>query len=225
MQRLYESLELITIILVQAYRLMTEFLLELFSTYTLTDDEYESCTRFAAESDQTFYAKRSQGNREKAKLDATVGKAGEIVVARRLSPVLGGMEPDFGIYGPNEKTWDSDLSVGDTEIHVKTQERNQSERYGLSWIFQCGRGGTDKSIFSPEENSLVVFVMVELATRKGRIKAILENEDILRLKLFKDPMNDYLRDTKRCVYYRDIRKYGLNHVVPKLFSHMLAKGT
>lgn len=172
-----------------------------------SDDDIKKCREFSEKADTSFYIKRNQFSFEKRKFDSYIGKLGELAVYYTLLDKYSDITyPDFKIYKAKEKSWDYDLKQKDFNLHVKTQEQMQSNKFGLSWIFQ----NEDKHIFlNYNENDYVAFVSINSFKKIGEIKKIISVSSLHKDKLFKKPILDKLIN-KSAVYYEDIKKYSSN---------------
>ena len=166
-----------------------------------TFDDLKKCLEFSEKVDTSFYTKRNQFNINKRKIDAKIGKLGEIVVYLSLIKEYTDLTyPDFNIYKAYQKSWDFDLKCSKLNIHVKTQEALQSTKFGESWIFQ----NEDKHIFKDySSNDYVAFVKINLLQNYGIVKSILPVTLLHEQNLFKKPMLDLLYN-KSAVYFEDV---------------------
>ena len=178
-----------------------------------TAEELEKCEDFANNVDTSFYARRNQWDVNKRKIDARIGKLGEIAVYRSLIDKYPGLTyPDFKIYKPREKSWDFDLKHEKFNLHVKTQETLQATKFGESWIFQFGDGkkrNYDREIFDrTSPNQFIAFVKLNLLEGYGLVRAIVSLDLLHDKKLFAEPVLDKLKyANKVAVYYKDLEKY------------------
>lgn len=168
-----------------------------------TAEDIQKCTDFSENVDTSFYSTRNQFNSIKRIADSKIGKLGELVVYYNLIDKYPDLTyPDFKIYKPREKSWDYDLKSSQTNIHVKTQEYQQSMKFGESWIFQ----NEDKHIFKTYlENDYVAFVQVNFLQKSGTIKQILPVKLLHEMQLFKKPVLAKLI-SKSAVYFEDIKQ-------------------
>lgn len=178
-----------------------------------TNEEIQKCLDFANKIDTSYYAKRSQFDNDKRKQDQIVGKLGEIATYNYLIGKYPTMSyPDMQIYEKKNKSWDFDLKANNINLHVKSQNIVQSQKYGISWIFQKGNGVNrhyDKEIFDRvSPNQYVSFVLVDDKKYQAEIKAVVELEFLHKKDLFKLPVLEKLRvANKVAVYYNDIKEY------------------
>jgi len=175
---------------------------------TLSKEELQLCKEFSKNVNTTFYATRNQWDVIKRESDAFVGKAGEIVVYNYLKPKYPNISyPDFKIYKTKEKSWDFDLKDLSFNLHVKTQEILQGNKYGISWIFQ----NTDKHIFVDySDKDYVAFVSMNLLNQYGEIKSIISLNFLHENKLFAPPVLQKLQSNKSAVYYKDLEIFSNN---------------
>jgi hypothetical protein len=182
--------------------------------YVFTKEEVDACKLFSEAVDTSHYSKRGQNNDQKRQKDALIGKLGEVATYHSLKDKIHGLTiPDFKIYSAKEKSWDFDLKGQEVNVHVKTQDVEQGEKYGVSWIFQYGNGKNqhyDKEIFDKlTPNQYVVFVSLSLKDNLAIIRAILKLEFLHERKLFGLPKLEFLqKENKKAVYLKDIERYS-----------------
>ena len=190
----------------------------LYKDIELPKKVLKACDNFGEKISTKYIAQKRNQNSNKVNKDHAIGKKGECVVYLAFKE---GMEngwvldkPDFKIYKAKDKSWDADLILRKgksvKKIHIKTQEVTQSERFGLSWIFQFrnkdGKGGKDSEIFRiKDKNSFVCFVSFDNKDGIGKICYICSVSYLLKNKLFKDPKKESLHGIKKCVYAKDIK--------------------
>lgn len=177
-----------------------------------TPEQIKECEDFSNAVDTSFYATRNQKNNEKRVFDSKIGKLGEIATFEFLNDKVKNLtRPDFKIYKPSEKSWDFDLKSDGMNIHVKSQAKIQSQKFGESWIFQKGdkKRGYDKEIFDKlSENQFISFVIVDPINKQAEIKAIVSLDLLHDKDLFALPVIPYLRNmNKVAVYFKDL----INH--------------
>lgn len=174
-----------------------------------SQEEIDKCDRFANECDTSFYAKRNQEDNVKRIMDAKIGKLGEIAAYHYLKvKYLDVSYPDFAILLARQKSWDYDLKSSEMNIHVKSQSKEQSSKFGESWMFQL----EDSHIFKNySDKDYVVFVVVDLQHKNALIKSIMSIKDLHKLQLFEQPRKKDLRNNKATVYYKSLtKKLGSN---------------
>lgn len=176
----------------------------------LTQEDLERCKVFAEavySSNEAQYKRRNQSNPDKIKHQIVVGKLGELAVSRILRTTA---EPDFTIYlDKKQKSFDSDLVFEKDgtkyQVHVKTQEVDAADKYGLSWTFQYGGSGyghTDPLIIKPKDNDIVAMLKVDVNSLNCELCYLIDAKELpLLLKLPKLPQ---LYNIKRVVYASDI---------------------
>lgn len=177
--------------------------------YKFSDDEFKLCKDFSEQVDTSFYATRSQFNVQKRIKDSLIGKLGELAVYNLLKDEIKDISyPDFKIYSAKEKSWDFDLKAKNCNLHVKCQDIEQGEKYGVSWIFQHGKY-YDKEIFDQTSpNQYVAFVSVNLKEKTSLVRAIIKLELLHNKKLFALPKLERLQQAnKLAVYLKDLEKY------------------
>lgn len=168
-----------------------------------TDEEIEKCIEFSELVDTSLYAKRKQWDAVKRKVDSKVGKLAEVAVYRTLVGKFSDITyPDFNIYKPREKSWDYDLKSSDFNLHVKSQNKIQSGRFGKSWVFEK----TDKHIFIDyNDNDYVAFVQVDLLNNSATIEKVLSVNLLHKNRLFKPLILKHL-NTKLAIYFEDVKE-------------------
>lgn len=106
-------------------------------SYTLTPEEWELCSEFAARttsSSKELYMTRAGTNANKIFDNIATGKAAEIAAYFILKPVLRSLtSPDFTAYSTHQKSYEPDLScqLNNMHIHVKSTTRTDIP----SWLF------------------------------------------------------------------------------------------
>ncbi len=182
--------------------------------YSFTKEELDACKLFSESVDTSYYSSRFQFNEQKRQKDALIGKLGEVATYHSLKDKISNLTiPDFKIYSAKEKSWDFDLKGSEGNFHVKTQDVEQGEKYGVSWIFQYGNGKNqhyDKEIFDKvTPNQYVTFVSLSLKDNFAIIRAILKLEFLHERKLFGLPKLEHLQKAnKKAVYLKDIERYS-----------------
>ncbi|MCZ2224432.1 MAG: hypothetical protein LC122_12485 [Chitinophagales bacterium] len=183
--------------------------------YKFDEQEINKCREFSEKIDTSFYAARNQFDNEKRKNDQLVGKLGEILSFNYLKDKVNNLTyPDFKIYDKKNKSWDFDLKGDKANIHVKSQNIIQSNRYGESWIFQAGNKkykNYDKEIFDKiSDNQYVCFCIVDLKEFVGYLKIIVSLDVLHNNNLFKLPKLEKLQQAnKLAVYYSDLKSLNL----------------
>lgn len=166
----------------------------------LNQQERMKCLTFAekcVDSNIDAYHKRGQKNREKIINDIYQGKTCELALSLYLTKIgFPQHEPDFEIYEKSKKSFSADLSVGDFKIHVKSQNAEQAEKYGMSWVFEK----KDKLITKPKEEDFIALVLVK--SDAIELKKIIKAQSLV--DCYKPPKIKWL-DTKACLYYEDIK--------------------
>ena len=182
--------------------------------YFFSQEELDICKKFSESVDTSHYSKRGQNNEQKRQKDALVGKLGEFAVYHSLKDKVPKIiKPDVQIYTAKQKSWDFDLKGDSVNLHVKTQDVEQGEKYGVSWIFQYGNGKNqnyDKEIFDKiTPNQYIAFVSLSLKENFAIIRAITKLEFLHDKKLFGLPKLEYLQQAnKKAVYLKDIERYS-----------------
>jgi hypothetical protein len=181
----------------------------------VSQEEYEKCVEFSENVNTSLYAQRNQHNADKRKKDAKIGKLGELVAFHFLKDKYEVSYPDFKIYSIKEKSWDFDIKSQDFNLHVKTQDVLQSQRYGESWLFQYGAGKVrhyDKEIFDRvTPYQYVCFTVWDDKAKYGLVKGIVSLDDLHDNKLFSLPVLPQLQKAnKLAVYFKDLESNNIN---------------
>lgn len=111
---------------------------------------------YNSESGKT-YIDRTKGNASENKIisDIYLGKMAEYAVWNYLmSQDKLPTEPDISIYPNKIKSYDADLKIGDTKIHVKSCVYN--ERFPNSWVFRPN----DPIVKNPDDNDFVALCVL-----------------------------------------------------------------
>lgn len=169
---------------------------------TISEPLYNICFTFSNLVDTSLYVIRSQQfDNEKRKFDTLVGKLGEVASYIFLkNKTINLSKPDFSIYENKNKSWDYDLKSQEYNFHIKSQEIQQSQKFGLSWVFQK----QDKHIFTEyKNNDYVVFVSVDIKQKIYSIKSIYQIEFLHKNNLFMPLKLPYLCD-KLAVYHEHL---------------------
>jgi hypothetical protein len=167
---------------------------------TVPDNMCAVAKKFAIESVDTNYdeySRRNQFDKDKIIFDITTGKIAEYGVCLFLKKMnIGVTKPDIKIYDKNNKSFDADLKTEKYNIHIKSQDYNQSIKFGESWMFQK----RDKLTTSPSENDLIAFCIVK--GNQVYLKKMIQAIKIL--DKYKAPKKESLRDSKVTIYYDDL---------------------
>lgn len=184
--------------------------------YKFNKEEINAAEMFSEAVDTSFYSSRNQFNDSKRKKDSLVGKLGEFAAYHYLKDKVSNLSfPDLKIYSVKEKSWDFDLKGENFNIHVKTQDLTQGEKFGVSWIFQFGDGKSrsyDKEIFDKiSKDQYVCFVSIDLENYTSYIRGFVSLEHLHAKKLFGLPKLEHLqRANKMAVYLKDLERYPNN---------------
>jgi hypothetical protein len=187
-------------------------------THKLFPEDVVRCGYFAdaqVPTSKITYAKRGQTNPDKIKRDIVTGKMGELGVHRAFKDEgYITSEPDFAIYKGRGKSFAADLmlAIGDEpiqQIHVKTQSADSMKRYGLSWIFQYGGNGHGHvdPMFKGATHDNQYFIGASYSgddTLTTTIHCAMRLRDVFACDLMKEPALDWLKNSKRAIYMRDI---------------------
>ena len=160
-------------------------------TYTLK--RCELFAQFSAQTSQDEYARRNQVNLEKIKKDIYQGKIAEFMVSIYYAKLGKKVSvPDLEIYGKYRKSFDADLVINGTNVHVKSCAANP--RWSPSWVFQKN----DKITQGETEDWLCLVVLEEGG---GGWFSVYQAKSLK----FKPPRLEYLRDSKTCLYWDDLK--------------------
>lgn len=176
------------------------------NTIILSEEVINRAKEFAIKVvDTTNYQDSNQSNRRKIINDHFVSKLGEEAVKAVLEKhgreVIG---PDYKIYQPKEKTWDSDLYVNDIGLAVKTQRRSSAKIFGVSWTFQNIPGGRSDPILSYPD--AWVYFVEYIDTDKQKNKLIVYPPKQIKDLVFEEPVKENLKGKKSVVYKRSFDK-------------------
>lgn len=155
----------------------------------------DSCYR----TNKDEYKRRGQNDPSKIKQDIYYGKLAEYAVyAMYLEMGQECTKPDIGVYKRRNKSYNADMIVNDTfNLHVKSQLIKQSERFGLSWMFQKN----DPLVNHPSSIDYVIFTLI-INNNKVRVFNPVKAPDLIGV--YKSPKKRELKKTKLCVYGKDI---------------------
>lgn len=177
----------------------------------LNRQDYDKCLGFSSECTKTthnHYKNRSQQNISKLIEDAACGKFAELAVYnfihKNLKLKLN--EPDFNIYERKHKTFNSDLLVDKFKVHVKSCKVNSWD----SWTFQYsgnGVGHTDSLFVNSDELDFVSFCQVDINSYIVHILGFMNVNYCKQKSLFKLPILEKHFNTKRVIYYNDIKDF------------------
>lgn len=195
--------------LVSIYYVFLEnnFVVEYKSLFSieLDDKTVEKCAIFAGECVETNideYKRRRQFNKTKIIGDIKTGKIAECAAFSFFqNNGFNVVEPDFKIYTARKKNFNSDIIASKSNkewlIHVKSQRIEQSEKYGISWMFQK----QDKLITKPKSLDVLFLCLVKAHTVD--VIGIHKAKDIT--DIYGEPKLTYLT-SKAALYYEDINR-------------------
>lgn len=156
----------------------------------------EQARKFANDVVTTIdYADSNQTSLKKIQFDHFISKLGEEAVAIVLSEYTKVEGPDYTIYAAKEKSWKSDLRIGDTGVAVKTQARSSANKYTLSWVFQCSEKRRDTILHAPDD-----WVFFVECNDLDRYHCYVYPPFQIKQLVFKEPQKSYLRGRKKVVY-------------------------
>lgn len=166
------------------------------------------------------YKKRNQHNLERIIEQIKTGKIAEFASYIHFKKFGETTHPDLSIYSACEKSFDTDLFFENHvlhRLHVKSQKKSESRRYGTSWVFQI-----EDPIMKNYESldDIMVFSVVNDNYREVEIKVIQKVSDLFKDVAFKEMKLEYLRNSKKAIYFDDIKEtYGEANIINhKLFK-------
>lgn len=166
-----------------------------FDLKQVGDYQTQQCKLFAeysTESSLEMYKDRNQLDEHKIFKDIFTGKLAEYMVYNYfIERNVNVSTPDLNIYNSNRKSYDADIRVDDIGIHVKSHEVN--EIYPISWVFQKN----DPLVLHRDDSTYLCLVVFNGAENYMYIVQVKEVD-------FKEPIKEKLRETKVCLYERDI---------------------
>lgn len=181
----------------------------------ISEEDFQLCQNFAEEVVITnpYYSERGQFDKDNIIQQHTVSKIAELGVYLWLEK-HGCNYPDFNIYPPGKKSWNPDLKCLGCNLHVKSQIREVSERYGLSWTFQYADSQGKKSgrhrdnILNIESNNTTDYVIL---TQIDNLKVYICGTPLISNLLtypniFSLPEKVELQKSKRIIHYRNLEK-------------------
>jgi hypothetical protein len=108
------------------------------------------------DTNREMYESRNQSNRKKVIADIYLGKMAEFAVWNLLQKQgKDATFPDIMIYQANKKSYDADITAGDTKIHVKSCIA--MGLYPVSWVFQPN----DPVTINPSNKDFLALVSIE----------------------------------------------------------------
>ena len=176
----------------------------------INKNDRKKCEEFAhaqVETSIDHYRRRKQGNRDKIVEDIVTGKLGEIATYRLLRRNgIYCQQPDFEIYNTRGKSFDADISWKGFRFHCKSQSADSAYKYGRSWILQWGgrgKGHTDKLFKNRDRyDNLVPCGVYDTHVH---VYGIIRVPLLFDLDLIKEPKVRWFADTKRAIYFDDLR--------------------
>ncbi len=116
-----------------------------------------------SESGKTYMDRtKNSGSENKIIADIYLGKMAEYAVWNYLvSQDKFPTEPELAIYSNKRKSYDADLKIGNTKIHVKSCVYN--EKFSNSWVFRPN----DPIVTNPDENDFVILCALKDNTFEG----------------------------------------------------------
>jgi len=182
----------------------------------ISKSDREKCEEFANESVDSslnHYKRRGQVNRDKIIQDIVTGKLGEIAAHRLLRRNgIHARQPDFEIYDSRGKSFDSDLSWKDYDFHCKAQSQDSASKYGISWILQYGGNGhghVDKLFKRRSPHDFLIPSLVH--PDHVEIFGVIKIDTLFEQNLIKLPKLKWFQDSKRAIYFDDVRDMKWRH--------------
>jgi len=180
--------------------------------FLISKEDFTKCAKFAKDviATNSIYAQRGQTDVARIMLQIITGKMGELA-ARNYLMGLGKKcsDVDFSIT-KNGKSFDADLVTENKNVHVKSQDIQSANIFGLSWTFQWGgdgKGNVDTKIFNTySQTDAVIFCLVNVETLTVEVKAANHVSWLHKNNLFKEPTKENLKGKKKVVFYSDIEK-------------------
>ncbi len=173
-------------------------MLELKKVYLSPISDYQDklCRFFAEASVSTNedeYAKRNQNDKTKLKLDIYQGKKAEFMIFNYLlkkgkKPSI----PDIMIYEKEYKSFDSDMRINDSHLHIKSCLDDNG--FPNSWLFQP----YDKLTITPDDKEFIALVVL---SNENSYFYMAKAESFTGM--YKDPLKKTLN--KKVIYERDIK--------------------
>jgi hypothetical protein len=160
-----------------------------------------------------YYADNRNANEKKAWWDCCLGKLGEFVardfLCKHDTSLPKSVEPDINIYEPWEKSWAPDLDFPTVSVDVKScLNPDFPPSVTFQWGNNNGVGGRDQFFLdSRKSNKQEVVCLVHIDTRQlrgCRVHSIVPRHEAL--PLFDDPVLEYLKGIKKCLYFSDVEK-------------------
>jgi len=153
-----------------------------------------------------LYNQRGKSSDYKLLTDIIAGCMGEYAVYKHLkSSGIECSKPDLKIYGKGEKSFDSDLKSGESNIHVKSQTIQSVKRYGNSWLLQR----SDPLYKSPTDNDILAFTEVNVEDQVVDIIGFCNATDIADNELWAECKVPRFRRTKIALYLVDFSCYDI----------------
>jgi hypothetical protein len=160
----------------------------------LSEYQIEQCKLFSEYSFSTSitkYSERNQSDIEKIKSDIFLGKTAEFMVYNYLNKNdKNPTSPDLNIYSAKKKSFDADIFVKNTKIHVKSHKINKY--FPVSWIFQK----SDPLIIHKDSNNYLALVVLD----DINYMYILNIMDVI----FEEPLKESLKNNKICIYEKNL---------------------
>lgn len=162
----------------------------------------ERCKKFAAMRqirDGSFYGKRGGFKTE----DVLAGALGECAAYKLLrSQDIQVNKPNFEVQLKADKSFKADLSDGTCHYHVKSQTTESEALYGRSWILQR----KDPLLVKELVNHYLILTVVDLATFKVSVIAVIDINAILDRGLIGECRLKWFQRDKVAIYSSDLEK-------------------
>lgn len=165
------------------------------------------CEEFAdarMEGSQRLYRKRGEQQLKKIRKDIVTGAMAEFAVQEYVQ--RGGnfcSDPDLTVLDAAAKSYEADLKTPEFNLHVKSQDAESAERWGLSWLFQK----RDPITKFPKLNDVVIFCRVN--GNCVTVMSTLFAQTLLTELLLTDLRLSSYGKTKKAVYYDELLASGV----------------
>ncbi|MBS1536147.1 MAG: hypothetical protein JST20_00195 [Bacteroidetes bacterium] len=174
--------------------------LDCITTIEISSQQIKAAKNFALKVIETVdYSDSNQINKRKIADDHFISKLGEEAVKNCYENLGFSVSPiDYNIYNGKQKSWESDLTINNFPLAVKTQKKSAALKYGLSWTFQLSGFRNDPILLNPE--GWVCFV--ECDDTHNFLCRVFPPLQI-KLLTFREPKLAHLKGKKKVVYAED----------------------
>ena len=130
--------------------------------------------------------------------DLIAGAMGELAVYKLLRKAGHELrKPDFEIYDKKDKSFDADLRLGKKRLHVKSQTKDSSSKYGRSWLMQRH----DPMFKGTGVNHYLVCTEVDEENMEVEVLGFFSLHSILKKGLIGECKVPIFRRTKVAIYF------------------------